>query len=48
MIQKWYRRWIARRAFTALYMYYDIMSDRSTETGIKVIDVLDIIRGDLA
>ena len=47
MIQKWFDRWIARRAFDALYMYHNTMSDRSLVAGGKVIEVLDIIRGDL-
>jgi hypothetical protein len=47
MIQKWFYRWIALRAFNALYMYHDTMSNRSSEAGNKVIEVLDIIRGDI-
>lgn len=47
MIQKWFERWVAHRAFNALFMYHDTMSDRSQEAGNKVVEVLDIIRKDL-
>jgi len=47
MIQKFFDRWFALKAFNALSMYYTSMSDRSVEAGKKVIDVLDIIRKDL-
>jgi len=47
MVRKWIERWIAHRAFNALYTYHTIMSGRSDKASNKVIEVLDIIRKDL-
>jgi len=48
MIRKWFARWVARRAFNALIMWWDsaeVYND--LERYPKVVAVLDMLRKDM-